>query len=102
MPPSSNRPGSRRPGETGEERRGGTRHPQDMRMTSHVDSAGAVARHGAAIGEAFRQSSAVIAALATDEGLIAALAAATETCVQALRGGRKIMFAGNGGSAADA
>ena len=71
-------------------------------MTRPVDNAEAVARHGAAIGEAFAQSSAVIAALATDAALIAALAVATDTCIDALKGGRKIMFAGNGGSAADA
>jgi D-sedoheptulose 7-phosphate isomerase len=71
-------------------------------MTRHVDHATAVAQHGTAITEAFAQSSAVIAALATDDALIASLATATETCVAALRAGRKIMFVGNGGSAADA
>ena len=71
-------------------------------MTRQVDSAEAVARHGAAISDAFTQSSAVIAALAGDDALIASLAQATQACVDALRAGRKIMFAGNGGSAADA
>ena len=77
-------------------------HNQEAQMTRHVDSADAVARHGAAISEAFAQSSAVIAAVATDDVLIASLAVATQACVDALRAGRKIIFAGNGGSAADA
>ncbi|AMY11701.1 Phosphoheptose isomerase [Luteitalea pratensis] len=71
-------------------------------MTRHVDSAKAVARHGAAISEAFAQSSAVIAAVASDDVLIGSLAVATQSCVDALRAGRKLIFAGNGGSAADA
>lgn len=69
-------------------------------MTKH--HAAAVTQHGAAITEAFAQSSAVIAALTTDDELIASLATTTATCVDALKAGRKIRFVGNGGSAADA
>ena len=41
-------------------------------------------------------------AMAADEALCAATAYAAETCVAALRAGRKVMICGNGGSAADA
>lgn len=40
--------------------------------------------------------------MAADQELKTRLGQALELCVKALRGGRKIMFAGNGGSAADA
>ena len=68
-------------------------------MTRPVNNAEAVARHGAAIGEAFAQSSAVIAALATDAALIAALAVATDTSIDALT---TIALCGNKGSLGDA
>ena len=41
-------------------------------------------------------------AMAADAGLRAQIAGAVALCVDALRNGRKILFAGNGGSAADA
>lgn len=41
-------------------------------------------------------------AMAADAGLRAQIADAVALCVEALRNGRKILFAGNGGSAADA
>lgn len=40
--------------------------------------------------------------MAGDAGLIDILAAAAMRCAEALRSGRKVLFAGNGGSAADA
>jgi D-sedoheptulose 7-phosphate isomerase len=45
---------------------------------------------------------AVIEALAGDRGLAAEVARAASLCVEALRAGGRILFAGNGGSAADA
>jgi D-sedoheptulose 7-phosphate isomerase len=44
----------------------------------------------------------VVAALAADEGLLAALHSATLLCIAALRAGGRVLFCGNGGSAADA
>jgi D-sedoheptulose 7-phosphate isomerase len=43
-----------------------------------------------------------VAAMANDQTLLATIAAAASACVEALRHGHKILFAGNGGSAADA
>jgi D-sedoheptulose 7-phosphate isomerase len=40
--------------------------------------------------------------MAADPDLLGQIRAAVETCVAALRAGKKILFAGNGGSAADA
>lgn len=40
--------------------------------------------------------------MAADEALLTTVVAAADACVRALRGGNKILFAGNGGSAADA
>jgi D-sedoheptulose 7-phosphate isomerase len=37
-----------------------------------------------------------------DEGLLESVVEATEICINALKEGKKLMFAGNGGSAADA
>jgi D-sedoheptulose 7-phosphate isomerase len=44
----------------------------------------------------------VMAAMAVDDALHAAVASAAEACVRSLRGGGKVLFCGNGGSAADA
>lgn len=52
----------------------------------------------AAIGVTAR----LLDAMAADAALCAATAQATETCIAALRAGRKLLFCGNGGSAADA
>jgi len=41
-------------------------------------------------------------AMAADDGVVSLIAAVAVACVQALRSGNKILFAGNGGSAADA
>ena len=52
----------------------------------------------AAIGTTAR----LLKEMAADAALCAATAAAAEACIAALRGGRKLMICGNGGSAADA
>ena len=52
----------------------------------------------AAIGVTAR----LLDAMAADAALCAATAQATEICIAALRAGRKLLFCGNGGSAADA
>jgi len=44
----------------------------------------------------------VMAAMAAEDELHAAVAAAAEACVRSLQGGGKVLFCGNGGSAADA
>lgn len=49
-----------------------------------------------------RQSAAILLALSLDEGLRQALERAVGVCVAALDQGGKILFCGNGGSAADA
>lgn len=49
-----------------------------------------------------RQSAAILLALSLDEGLRQALERAVGVCVAALEQGGKILFCGNGGSAADA
>jgi len=43
-----------------------------------------------------------LAAMAADDALVATMASIATTCVAALSAGHKILFAGNGGSAADA
>ena len=43
-----------------------------------------------------------LSVMAGDQGLLAAIADTATACVEALRHGHKILFAGNGGSAADA
>jgi len=48
------------------------------------------------------QAQEVMNAMARDAQLQAALANAAAACIEALKGGRKILLAGNGGSAADA
>jgi len=45
---------------------------------------------------------AVLEQLLADRGLLAAIAATAQRCTDTLKRGNKIMFAGNGGSAADA
>jgi D-sedoheptulose 7-phosphate isomerase len=50
----------------------------------------------------FRETAANLQAMSVDRELHAAIARVAEACTAALRAGRKILFAGNGGSAADA
>jgi D-sedoheptulose 7-phosphate isomerase len=50
----------------------------------------------------FRKSRAVLEALAVDRSLAEQVARAAAICADALAAGRKVLFAGNGGSAADA
>lgn len=54
------------------------------------------------IYEAIQQSIFVKQKLLSDTGILAAIAEIAETCSQSLCDGNKIMFCGNGGSAADA
>nr|WP_145544882.1 D-sedoheptulose 7-phosphate isomerase [Variovorax boronicumulans] len=54
------------------------------------------------IQEQLKQSADVIQALRADDRLQATLADIAERCITALRNGRKLLFMGNGGSAADA
>ncbi len=48
------------------------------------------------------KTSAMMSALRGDDGLLATTESIAARCVDAIRGGNKILFAGNGGSAADA
>jgi D-sedoheptulose 7-phosphate isomerase len=52
--------------------------------------------------EELAKTSAMLAALQADSTMASAMTRTAEICVAALRDGRKILFAGNGGSAADA
>ena len=54
------------------------------------------------ITEQIARSQQVLHALAADATLHAALQSAAEACIISLRQGGKLLFAGNGGSAADA
>jgi D-sedoheptulose 7-phosphate isomerase len=54
------------------------------------------------IAQQFQETSENLRSMMRDDALLAAIAQVVGACVQALRGGRKILFAGNGGSAADA
>ena len=54
------------------------------------------------ITDQIARSQQVLHALAADAALQAALQAAAEACIASLRQGGKLLFAGNGGSAADA
>jgi D-sedoheptulose 7-phosphate isomerase len=54
------------------------------------------------ISEAIQQSIVVKQAILSDAGIINAISDIAETCTQSLCNGNKIMFCGNGGSAADA
>lgn len=56
----------------------------------------------AAVAAQFTETARNLHAMSEDRALQAAVAAVATACVAALRGGRKILFAGNGGSAADA
>jgi D-sedoheptulose 7-phosphate isomerase len=55
-----------------------------------------------AIREQMRETARNLEAMSGDEGLLATIAAAATACVKALRDSGKLLFAGNGGSAADA
>jgi D-sedoheptulose 7-phosphate isomerase len=55
-----------------------------------------------AVRQQLRETAENLLAMAGDGTLLAALTAAAEACVEAFRGGGKVLFAGNGGSAADA
>ena len=59
-------------------------------------------RVGASIREQLRETARNLEAMAGDDELIGRVAAVAAACVAALDGGRKVLFAGNGGSAADA
>ena len=59
-------------------------------------------RDAAAIAKALRASAGMLEAMAEDAALCAATARAVALSVAALRGGRKLLLCGNGGSAADA
>lgn len=48
-----------------------------------------------------RESAENLAAMAADEELLGRIEAVAHRCIEALRAGHKILFAGNGGSAAD-
>jgi D-sedoheptulose 7-phosphate isomerase len=50
----------------------------------------------------FRDTARNLRAMSEDEGLHGTIAAVAAACIDALRRGNKILFAGNGGSAADA
>lgn len=56
----------------------------------------------AGIAEQFRETALTLRSMSEDDSLHAALAGVATACIAALRAGRKILFAGNGGSAADA
>jgi D-sedoheptulose 7-phosphate isomerase len=55
-----------------------------------------------AIGAQLRETSHNLLAMATDQHLLGSVAQVAQACIDALRASRKILFAGNGGSAADA
>jgi D-sedoheptulose 7-phosphate isomerase len=59
-------------------------------------------RVAGAIREQMRETARNLDAMAADDALIGTLIAAADACVTALRRGNKLLFAGNGGSAADA
>ena len=53
------------------------------------------------IKDQIRESASVMAAMMEDHGLVSAVKAVTDACVLALKNGNKLLFMGNGGSAAD-
>jgi D-sedoheptulose 7-phosphate isomerase len=55
-----------------------------------------------AVQRQLRETAENLGAMARDQDLLAAVADTARACVDALRRGNKILFAGNGGSAADA
>jgi D-sedoheptulose 7-phosphate isomerase len=54
------------------------------------------------IRDRIRETARNLDAMADDDELVALIASVATACVAALRSGRKVLFAGNGGSAADA
>jgi len=54
------------------------------------------------IREPLREAARNLETMASDDALVAAIAGVAAACVDMLRKGRKVLFAGNGGSAADA
>jgi D-sedoheptulose 7-phosphate isomerase len=54
------------------------------------------------VAEQFRETSENLQSMMKDAALLAAVAQVARACIEALRQGHKILFAGNGGSAADA
>src|ERR1700687_2153398 len=54
------------------------------------------------VAEQFRETSENLHLMTKDAALLAAVVQVAGACVEALRQGHKILFAGNGGSAADA
>jgi D-sedoheptulose 7-phosphate isomerase len=54
------------------------------------------------VAEQFRETSENLQLMMKDAALLAAVVEVTGACVEALRQGHKLLFAGNGGSAADA
>jgi D-sedoheptulose 7-phosphate isomerase len=54
------------------------------------------------VGKQLRETADILLAMATEPELLATLANAAAACVEALKRGNKVLFAGNGGSAADA
>ena len=54
------------------------------------------------IATQIQETQRVMSAMLADEALLSRVHAAAEACIQAMRDGKKIMLAGNGGSAADA
>jgi D-sedoheptulose 7-phosphate isomerase len=54
------------------------------------------------IRASMRETGSVLAAMLADERLVATIGTVAEACVAALRAGNKLLFMGNGGSAADA
>ena len=71
-------------------------------MPYPVDSSSAVREYAADIRQSFEESRRVVETITGDPSVVEALAVAAAHCVTALQAGRKILFAGNGGSAADA
>ncbi|MGE0800676.1 MAG: D-sedoheptulose 7-phosphate isomerase [Lautropia sp.] len=55
-----------------------------------------------AIADRIQESADLLAGMARDDRLASCLAAVVDACVAALAGGGKLLFMGNGGSAADA
>ena len=54
------------------------------------------------IAKQFSETQRIMSAMLADAGLIAVTSAAAQSCIDSLRRGGKVLFAGNGGSAADA
>jgi D-sedoheptulose 7-phosphate isomerase len=59
-------------------------------------------RSGAFVRDEIAKTAAALAALAAADGTIAMVGRIADLCVAAIRRGNKVLFAGNGGSAADA